>query len=79
MMEGGKEEGEREGGRRQGRRGEKGSIGLVGWRFIYNAERPGGGGGCACVLVGGGYICVFRCLHGCVATSCCGANQQVSR
>lgn len=57
MMEGGKEEGEREGGGRPGRRGEKGSIGLVGWRFIYNAERPGGSGGCVCVL-GGVHLCV---------------------
>lgn len=57
MMEGGKEDGEREGGGRQGRRGEKGSIGLVGWRFIYNAERPGGSGGCVCVLGGGTFVC----------------------
>lgn len=56
--EGRKEEGEREGGGRQGRRGEKGSIGLVGWRFIYNAERPGGSGGCVCVLGWGGtFVC----------------------
>lgn len=35
--------------------------------------------GVVCVCWGGGYISVFRRLHGCVATSCCGANQQVSR
>lgn len=27
----------------EGWRKENGSIGLVGWRFIYNAERPGEG------------------------------------
>lgn len=54
MMEGGRD------GRRRERGKEEGSIGLVGWRFIYNAERPGGSGGCVCVCLGGGYICVFR-------------------